>query len=309
MNLKKITKNIADFFSRRVISATPIALLSLAMITTVVANPSVSVYIDGEFVGTVEHRDDFESRISVLESYTSSILGKPYSIEFAPEYKLSYANNSQTLTQSLTDEVLSSHISAIDTLAVIYVEHEPVLAMSDKSLAEEVLETVVFETVGEDLADNAVFVESVYIKEEVASTDLLKTADEALEILLSTKTGEVTHKVEANQTLSSIAYLYGVDSDVIFNLNPDISPNTMQIGESIVIEKDAPAVSVRLELEETYTVDVSFGTEKTYDDSMTTSQKKTVTAGILGTNEVVANVTYVNGEEVSREILSTTVIS
>lgn len=61
-------------------------------------------------------------------------------------------------------------------------------------------------------------------------------------------------------------------------------------------------------VEETYTVAVPFETKYCYDATIPNGQQVVITAGQEGQMQCVANVCYVNGEEVSRTVLSQTVV-
>ncbi len=309
MKLAKTMDSVANFFSKRLLTITPICVLMLAIVTVYVANPSVAIYVDGELLGTTSSTEEFETIKSDLENYVSDILDKPYSLDVEVEYKLTYENPTlNPIDLTSVEQNLAADINEIDTLAVLYIDGEPTYALDTVETANDVLQDVLVALVGEELADKANFVENIYVKEEIVPTTMLSTPDAVKADLTATEVGAATHTVAANETLSAIAVMYDMPSSEVEALNPELEPARIQIGQEIVIEKAQPAISVEVLEQITYTEDIAYDTETTYDDSMTTSQKKTITSGQVGVTEIVANVTYVNGVETSREIVSETTI-
>lgn len=305
-----LLNKLGQFFSNRMLPITMLLSLSLCMVTVAVANPQVAVYINGQYLGTVAHYEEVENEILNIEQKISSVIGSEYNLDVQPEYRLVYTNSDlTTVSMSTVNNVLSGYVDEIAPIAVLYVDDQPLFALETLEQANAMLEKVLVLSVGEELADYASFVENIYIKEEYSSVAYLVTEDYAIEYLTATKTGEAIHKVQANQTLSSIALMYDMSTSEVEALNPDIEPTKMQIGQELVIEKAKPEFSVEITQEETYDVQIAYQTQTTYDDTMTTNQKKTVTAGVYGINEVVANVTYIDGVEVEREIISETTMS
>ena len=312
MKFKDTNFDIVEFFSQRSKVLVPFCALFLTIPSLVFAtdilNPQVSVMINGETVGIVEQQNDFDEQIYKIEKEASEILQKPYTLDIQKEYILTLNSSKTALTEEETAKILSSHISEISSMAVVRVDDKIIGSSQTVKEANLVLDKVLLESVGADQVDLASFVQEVTVTQELASIATLKTQEELQTLLTSTEKGEAVHTVEKNETLSEIANSYGMNTNEIVTLNPDIEPERMQIGQNLVIEKAKPAISVEMTKEVTYTQEIAFETEKISDDSMTTTQKKTVTAGVVGEKEFVAKVTYIDGQEVSRQIVSEEVV-
>lgn len=71
---------------------------------------------------------------------------------------------------------------------------------------------------------------------------------------------------------------------------------------------DNPELSVLVEEKKTYTEDYVKDVEYILNDSLYNNQQKVLNEGSSGTKQIVANVTYKNGKEIGRQIVSETVI-
>lgn len=309
MNFTNLIENIKEFISRRVVSVTPLLLLSSLMITSYLSNPSVAVVINGEVIGIVDTQNDFETQVFDVEKTVSEILDTPYSLDIEKEYKLVYGHNYDDITDEHANEFLSSFVTEVSKISIITIDGKTIAATETLAEANDLLENLLVAEVGVESLENASFVQDVEITEELGDVSLLKSSEEILEILTSTETGPAIHKVAPNETLSGIAQSYGMKTSEVEVLNPDVQATRMSIGQDIVIEKAKPALSVEVVKEETYTKDVAFSTTTEKVDTMTTTQRKTIQNGVNGKNEIVASVTYIDGVEVSRTVLSETVIS
>lgn len=299
-------KEIGNFFARRAKFLLPTGFLSVMvpslMFTSQLANPNVSVVVNGEYVGMVETQQYFEQKINDVEMLASDVLGKPYKLNIETQYIFSYGGDNQLVSDDYANEVLSKYVTGIAEIATIYVDGVEVGSLKTREEAEELLEEILLEAVGDD--SDASFVQDVEVKEETSSASKVTSTEKIKEYFSSTAVAPSVHVVAQNQTLSEIANSYGMKTQDIVDLNPQIEPTRMQIGQDILIEKAQPAVSISVVKTETYAEAIAYTTNTTYDDSMTTTQKTTQVQGVEGEKEIVAQVTYIDDIPVETIILS-----
>ena len=309
MKIENFKHKLLEFASRRVVTATPLIVLSSMMVTSYLANPVMAVTIDGEFIGNIESSVEFEQQISNVEKMASEILGKPYNLDIDKQYKIVYGQSKNILAEEEATEILSSQITEITTMAIITVDGKELVATKTAEEAEMVLKELLNEATSNSGADGAHFVENIEVVEDFGNINLLKDIDGAKLALTQTEQAPAVHKAGQGETLSEIANSYGLRTSEVETLNPGIEPTKMQIGQDIIVQKSKPAISVEVVKVETTIQKTDYKTETQPDDSMTTTQKKTLKQGVQGENKIVANVTYIDGQEVAREVVSTTVLS
>ncbi|MFI3228430.1 MAG: peptidoglycan DD-metalloendopeptidase family protein [Clostridia bacterium] len=311
--MSNIMSEVGQFFARRAKILLPSIFLALIipslMLTTELIKPNVSVIINGEYIGMVATQQQFEEQIYAVEQFASEVLEQPYKLNIEKEYVFSYGGDYETLSDDESNIILSKYVSGISEVASIYVDGEPIGAVQTVEEANAILDEILVDAVGKDHNDGASFVQDVQVVEELASVGELMSANAIKSYFTSTAVGPSIHKVAKNQTLSEIASAYGMRTADIVELNPEIEPERMQIGQDILIEKAQPAVSVSITKTETYTESIAYSTETQYDDSMTTTQKTTLVSGKEGSKEIVAEVTYVDDVAVETIIISETVTS
>ena len=89
-------------------------------------------------------------------------------------------------------------------------------------------------------------------------------------------------------------------------MNPE-AEELIHIGDQFLVQRPQSYLQVQVVKTIRYSEDIAFDIEKQADDSKYTTYEKVLTKGKKGSQDVVAEVVYVNGAEESRTILSTTV--
>ena len=124
------------------------------------------------------------------------------------------------------------------------------------------------------------------------------------ETLYSTKTAEVTYEVKKGDTWSQIANNNGLTSAELLALNPGYNIDKLQIGEVLTLSASVPYLTMTVVQRERYIDEVNFDIEYTDTNTLYKGDYKVTSPGVYGAADVVANVTYVNGEETERTVLS-----
>ena len=127
------------------------------------------------------------------------------------------------------------------------------------------------------------------------------------ETLYSTKTAEVTYEVKRGDTWSEIAEQHGLTSKELLALNPGYNINKLQIGEVLTLSASVPYLTMTVVQQERYVDQVNYDIEYTNTADMYQGDYKITSKGEYGAADVVASVTYVNGTETERTILSSSI--
>lgn len=155
-----------------------------------------------------------------------------------------------------------------------------------------------------DFSEDVEVVE-VYLPE----SELTPLADAIGELVEEQETASI-YKVAAGDTLSEIAIRVNIPMDQIVAMNDSLEDvnSTLQIDQELIITVPEPELSVT-RIEQNYY-------EETYDaevviidvDEWFTNQTEVLQQPSAGFRKVVADVSYLNGKEVSREILKEEVV-
>ena len=90
-------------------------------------------------------------------------------------------------------------------------------------------------------------------------------------------------------------------------LNPEVDPDNIQIGQSILIANSQPFLSVKATKEITYPEEIPYESIQQEDASLDKGVTKVTQQGANGVNSISATLELVNGIEVNRTITNTTI--
>ncbi len=263
-----------------------------------------TVTYDGDVVGVVDSEATAKAIVSNLETVTTRTLGRSYQIDGnLVQYSTGWLKRQEVKEQAVVEEDLSEEIGLVTPAYCLYVDGERIGATPYEGALEELLEQLQQAATTEETISCS-FKEEVEIKQEYVATEEIMNLGYLAETLYSTKTAEVTYEVKKGDTWSEIAEDHGLTSKELLALNPGYDINKLQIGEVLTLSASVPYLTMTVVQQERYVEDVMYDIQYTDSANMYKGDEKVTSAGQFGAADVVANVTYVNGEETERTILS-----
>ncbi|MCL1789412.1 MAG: peptidoglycan DD-metalloendopeptidase family protein, partial [Oscillospiraceae bacterium] len=254
-------------------------ILSLVFLFNVVSyatsvNFTLKLTVNGEFLGYIENEQVFlDAEASVLKRV--NYFGSDLTIEMIPEFSITSSGHSTMTMDEVSNQILRS---ADFTLVHSYG------FFIDGNLHGAILE--------EDF----------------------HLIDRAMDSLLD--------KYRTGETDEEVVFLNHVvwDEYDVFLEESIVHPQKIitmitatncsgEVCEGKNCEHCEPYLPVMVTRTEEYVVDVAFNTEHRNDDSLFEKTTKVTQKGEDGTNRCVARVAYINGEEIRRNVIESTVIS
>ena len=258
----------------------------------------------GEIIGAVESESTAEAARSRLETITTRTLGETFTIDDSLiQYSSGLLKRQDVVDGESFEEDLSEEIGLVTPAYCLYVDGERIGATPYEGALEELMEQMKEAVTNEDTI-SCDFAEDVEVKQEYVSTDEIMNLGYLAEILYSTKTAEVTYEVKKGDTWSEIAEEHGLTSQELLALNPGYNINKLQIGEVLTLSASVPYLTMTVVQRERYVEDVMYDIEYTDSANLYKGDYKITSPGQYGAADVVATVTYVNGEETERTVLS-----
>ncbi|MDD3347198.1 peptidoglycan DD-metalloendopeptidase family protein [Oscillibacter sp.] len=263
-----------------------------------------TVSYDGQIIAAVSSQSIAESVRSDLERVTTRTLGESFTIDDSLiRYSSGLLKRQEVVDNATFEEDLSEEIGLVTSAYCLYVDGERIGATPYQDALEELLAQL--KTASTDAETiSCEFAEKVEIKQEYVPTEEIMNLGYLAEMLYSTKTAEVTYEVKKGDTWSQIANSHDLTSKELLALNPGYNIEKLQIGEVLTLSASVPYLTLTVVERERYVDDVDFDVVYTDSPNMWKNDEKVTSAGQYGAADVVANVTYVNGEETERTILS-----
>lgn len=155
--------------------------------------------------------------------------------------------------------------------------------------------------------ESATFDKEITYTPGVYLTDSFIDEDETIKMLTSSKKVAKYYTVVNGDAHVLIAQKTGMTIEELDHLNPGFSNKTYNAGDQILIDAEEPFLSVKITRPETYSESIPYETEYYEDSTLYENNDAIMSKGVLGERTVTADVSYINGVEVSRTVTSRTV--
>lgn len=284
------------------------AALGVTAIVSTVYTPAYAVTVDGVMLGTVTKPVVFQRIVDRVEARATTILGHEYTIDSKVDYQLALVRRDQMSSVSGFETYLFNQIGEVMKSYVLTVNGEVIGAAADQANLDALLDQIkapylTANTISSD------FTSQVRVTREYISSDTLQDTSKMAGLLTQNTTGETTYEVVKGDTFMAIAYDSGMTMTELQDLNPGVNVDKLSIGQLLNVKEAIPFLSVRTIDRVTYNEEIACPVEEVNDGSMYQGETKVITKGVPGQASVQADITYVNGKEQERNILSSTVLS
>lgn len=263
-----------------------------------------TVTYNGRVIAAVSSEEAAEEARTDLERVTAQTLGRTFTIDDSLiQYDSGLLRRQDLVDIEVYQEDLSQEIGMVTAAYCLYVNGERIGATPYQGALEQLLEQMKLSATNEGTISIS-FAEDVKVQEEYVPTEDLMNLGYIAETLYSTKTAETNYTVSKGDTWSQIAEKNGLTSKELLALNPGYDINKLQIGEVLTLSASVPYLTMTVVQQERYVDDVAYEIEYTDTADLYQYDYKVTSPGQYGAADVVANVTYVNGTETERTVLS-----
>lgn len=304
-NCHQLAAAFARVKGRRLTGVVMLASLVVILFSTAFYSFGIEVIIDGESLGYVISQADYQESVNHVQGRVSQIMGKAYSVNPKVTFSFGIVERDKLLEGEKLESVLFSQIEGISELYVLSVDGKVVGACQDRESIDSALQSL---TQSNDPNVKKELLSDVSITHEVVDSSYLRSAEEIKAALSTVKTTQQAHVVEPGETVASICQLYNMSEPELIALNPGIDPYLVVAGQELMVNNSAPLVSVKEIRRLTETQSIAFTQTEVDDPSLYVGKKSIKTNGVAGSKEVVYDVTYVDGKESGRSVISETVL-
>jgi len=283
------------------------------------------VYVDGEEVGTISDAsliEDWEnSQLSIAEKkYHTDNLDIKNIITYEKEkvYKGSY-DNEDTINQ------LGNKIKIEAKGVELVVNGKSIGYVNDQATADRILAKMKQQYTPKDekskvsaasvngtqpstKLEEVSIKEKLDIKEKNISPDKIISEEDMLTLLKKGTLEEKVYQVQEGDTISEIAVKHGLSTKQIYQLNPSLNGEFINIGDEIVVTAMTPLVTVQSKELVSQVERIPYQVEYEKDSSMYSNESKVIKQGQEGTRKVEYAVVKENGVVTQKTIIKEDVI-
>lgn len=151
------------------------------------------------------------------------------------------------------------------------------------------------------------FVQSIRVEKglyPVSSVESLQSINVKLDSVVEE---EQTYTIQQGDSPSLVADKVGIPTQTLMNLNPEVT-QSMLVGDVLVISHEQPFLQTKTVKTVTEEKEIAFKTETELDHNKASSYEKVVQEGQNGLEEIVSEVTYIDGYETERTVISKTTL-
>lgn len=292
-----------------------VPIISIFFLLSVIAyssslNYAVKLNVNGKFLGYIENEQVFLDAQEVLRDRVS-YLGSDITIEAEPSYSIEQIGSADTLTKyQIADLVLQNSGVSLDYGYGFYINDTFYGALMDYTNVRNTLNTLLAKYETDNPSEVVQFVDDIrYDEAGLYLSDSVIDENWLIDLLTGTRQGAMYYEVEEGDSHSLIEDKVDKTENELELLNPGFTESVLREGDKIKYSEEIPFLSVSITRTEVYSVESRYDTETYNDDTIYEGSSRPMRTGEYGENRVTADVTYVNGVEVSRNITQTVVVT
>ncbi|MEG0664264.1 MAG: peptidoglycan DD-metalloendopeptidase family protein [Clostridia bacterium] len=231
------------------------------------------------------------------------------------ENKISKANAKYSLkiiekeevenADSLCDKLIQNLSDVIVEASGFYVDGVFYGATEDGNYVDKLLKEKI--ATYDDGTGAVSFYKPVEITDGLYPKDVVLSDSDFDSLINSTVAGKKEYVIQAGDAPLSIAAKNNIPYSDLKALNPNIETVCMP-GDVVLISKEEQFLQVMVTKQLTYTREIGYDSEEVKTDKQYVGYTKVTQEGVNGIDEIVANVSYLDGVEVNREVIKTTTI-
>ena len=236
-----------------------------------------TVIYEGQVLDTVASELEAKRVTASIADITSETLGKTFTFsDSSIQYTSGLVERSAVVDRAELEEELTDEMGLVTQGYSLYIN-------------DELIGSTQYEGALEGLLDQ---LKESYISEDTLTVDFVEDV-----------------RIVKGDTWSGIANSHGMTTKELLAINPDFDINRLQIGDELTLSNAVPYLTVMVTERQNYVEDIQYDITYTDDATMYKGDYKVLSKGVYGTADVVADVTYVNGEETERTVISSVTLT
>lgn len=308
---KSIVRHRGIFFKFINIAA-PVAAIAVLFVTLSYwnnLNYGLQLAYDGKDIATIQNEKVFEKATDMVNQRLVYDAGNSKSLGITPTFKLAVVDNTRYATpSSVCDKIIEQSNGIIEEACGLYVDGNLIGSVKSSADLSFILQNILNSAKSGDANAEAAFSQDVETVTGLFPTDSILSAQTMKGKLSAGPVQDAFYTVKKGDTPSEIAVKYNMSLGTLETLNSNNVEGLMFEGKQVKVQSAKPFLSVKIVKQVTYQKTLDYKTVTTQDSSKYTDYSVVSVKGQEGQQQLVDKVTYVDGVEIARENVSTTVL-
>jgi len=207
---------------------------------------------------------------------------------------------------NVCDKIIAASDGVIEEASGLYIDNTFVGAVKSQTDLRFILQSILKANQSDDSTMDVAFVQNVQLVDGMYPTSSIMSSDAMKTKLTSTQEVSQEYTVKDGDAPLSIAAKLGMTLKQLENLNPttDMENGAIHVGDKLTISGEKGFLTIKTVRKETYKQPIPYTTVKEKSATLYIGSSKVAVKGQNGVEELVDEVTYVDGVEVDRQNIS-----
>ncbi len=264
----------------------------------------IQVEYDGADIGTIADETTYREAAQLARDRVYSENGE-FTISDTPKMQVTLTRAAAMMdTTSMCDAILRTKGDAIAEGCGLYIDGNFIGSMPSRAELEDVLGAIKATYLSGAENERAEFIQNVQLTDGLFLSESVLTADKMKEKLTAQAVVKKEYIVQEGDVLGTIARKLDMTLATLRAMNPSLKNDTIYPGQNLVVQRPQPFLRVKVVRTIQYTEKIDYDIKKEYDDTQLVTYEKVKVKGEEGSQDVTAEVTYIDGLEQGRTILS-----
>ncbi len=271
---------------------------------------AISVVCNGEELGIIASEDEFEQAEAEVRQRISTVGEEEADVDFTPVYTLKIVSEEdQYITShSLADKLIAGSQESLTEAYGIYVDGEFIGAVTDKAPIEKAMDRALadYATQLSDLVDEVYYNKEIEYREGLYLTESVAKTSDMLQKMLAEEETVSRYVIVSGDTPQLVADKFEMTLEELEALNPHMDRNFYE-GGMLKVATVSRYIPIAYTKNLTIMSYIDYASVEVETSALNLGARKMLSKGVLGekTSEVV--ITYVDGIENGREVISSAI--
>lgn len=264
----------------------------------------IAVEYNGHEIGIISAEADFDSAARDVQQRVSYSENEE-ALDMSAKLSLRVISDDDKFITSgqLADKMLEASDEDLTEAYGIYIDGSFVGAVANKKAVEEALEDRLLNYEVKGTVRDVSYVNKIEYTKGIYLRNSVKSEDDAIAQLTSAKEKKRVYVAQAGDNIVTVAQKYGMDLDKLNELNPDIS-TSLKDGQMINVIQTESFLPIQYIREMDTMSFLEYETIEVETSALNVGMVATLTKGERGVKESKIEITYVDGIEASRKVIS-----